>query len=67
MLSRSARQRFYLLPLLLVACGQLFLLTGCHNDDAVSPNEKTAAPARLPGEDPHAGPNNVARPKATNK
>ena len=33
------------------------LLMGCRHDDTpVSPNEKTAAPARLPGEDPHAHP-----------
>lgn len=31
----------------------LSLLLGCHGEEApVSPNAKTAAPARLPGEDP---------------
>jgi hypothetical protein len=36
------------------------LLAGCSGNDApVSPNAKTAAPARLPGEDPHAPPARV--------
>lgn len=32
----------------------IFLATGCQEQRAAAPNEKTAAPARLPGEDPHA-------------
>ncbi|HWD42050.1 MAG TPA: hypothetical protein VG944_24645 [Fimbriimonas sp.] len=39
-----------------------FLLGGCaHDDIPVSPNAATAAPARLPGEDPHAPPDRVLR------
>lgn len=35
-------------------------VVGCSGDDIpVSPNAKTAAPARLPGEDPHAPPDRV--------
>jgi hypothetical protein len=44
-----------LLPIL--SGSALVLLTGCHDDTPVSPNEKTAAPARVPGEDPKAPPN----------
>jgi len=44
-----------LLLLATLGCSALSLLTGCHREEVpVSPNEKTAAPARLPGEDPHA-------------
>lgn len=56
MLPRPHRRRaraLFLLPI--VAGGLLPLLAGCHKEErAVSPNESTAAPARLPGEDPHA-------------
>ena len=53
-----------ILAVLFMAACWLFLLTGCREEKPVSPNEATAAPARLPGEDPHAhgGPVN---PKGT--
>jgi hypothetical protein len=41
-----------------IALVALFLLigavTGCREQRVAAPNEKTAAPARLPGEDPQA-------------
>lgn len=30
------------------------LVAGCQEERVPAPNEKSAAPARLPGEDPHA-------------
>ena len=36
-------------------------IIGCHDDTPTSPNAATAAPARLPGEDPHAPPDRVRR------
>jgi hypothetical protein len=45
-----------LLPIL--SGSALVLLAGSNREETpVSPNEKTAAPARLPGEDPKAPPN----------
>ena len=43
--------------ILLAVCAVLApisLLNGCQEQRVAAPNEKTAAPARLPGEDPHA-------------
>jgi hypothetical protein len=39
-------------------------LGGCQSDTPVSPNAATAAPARLPGEDPHAPPARVRQHQA---
>ena len=51
-LHQDRLKRLLLIPL---GSSVLLLLGGCHQEEIpVSPNEKTAAPARLPGEDPHA-------------
>jgi hypothetical protein len=50
----TTRKRLVLLAFALLI-GLISLVTGCREQRAVAPNEKTAAPARLPGEDPHAG------------
>jgi hypothetical protein len=34
------------------------LIAGCHEETPVSPNAKTAAPARLPGENPKSSTDN---------
>jgi hypothetical protein len=47
----NSRKTFALLVLLLL----IGAVTGCREQRVAAPNEKTAAPARLPGEDPHAG------------
>jgi len=49
----NTRKTIALLALLLLVL-LLGGVTGCQQQRAVAPNEKTAAPARLPGEDPQA-------------
>jgi len=46
----NTRKTIALLALLLL----IGAVTGCREQRVAAPNEKTAAPARLPGEDPHA-------------
>jgi hypothetical protein len=50
------RSHVYKLMKITILCGVAsFCIAGCSRDDArVSPNAATAAPARLPGENPHA-------------
>ena len=61
--ARNWLTRVYWAALALCICA-LPLLPGCGEEKPVSPNEKTAAPARLPGEDPHAHPG-PANPKGS--
>ena len=51
------RQAFKTILLAVLAGLSIGLLAGCGEEKRVeAPNEKTAAPAVLPGEDPHAHP-----------
>jgi hypothetical protein len=54
MVLQSDRQICRFWTVLALGAFLLPLLTGCREETPVSPNEKTAAPARFPGEDPHA-------------
>ncbi len=51
--------------ILLVSVVIVFAVSGCsHEEIPVPPNARTAAPARLPGEDPHAPPDRMTQHKS---